>query len=228
MAKEQDKQQQQNLLNVELVPINEQVKIPTSNFRIALEKTQPDVIYKHEQISKRHISFHHVIKLDSTLGNLKFVNKGSKEPIIGMAIPIVMLNDDIKASAEYSKVSIPKRRRSKIITREVDPSEGTYDDEVDYEETEEDEEPLVRTRPSEGSDVTLDVPDELVFRNSNEGAGMTPEVLDEPSDYSSSSSSNSKFGVEDSSCDEAEVTKKANNAKIVDAKKDTKDQVAEE
>ncbi|GJV55410.1 hypothetical protein Tco_1456415 [Tanacetum coccineum] len=152
MAKEQDKQQQQNLLNVELVPINEQVKIPTSNFRIALEKIQPDVIYKvcldilkqysfyndftatadapeiymqrfwytitydlttkaffftmgdkHEQISKRHLSFHHVIKIDTTLGNLKFVNKGSKEPIIGMAIPIVMLNDDIKASAEYSK-----------------------------------------------------------------------------------------------------------------------------
>ncbi|GKA90026.1 hypothetical protein Tco_0811838 [Tanacetum coccineum] len=45
MAEEQDKQQQ-NLLNAELVPINEQEKIETRNFKIALEKTQPDVINK--------------------------------------------------------------------------------------------------------------------------------------------------------------------------------------
>ncbi|GKG43399.1 hypothetical protein Tco_0480083, partial [Tanacetum coccineum] len=47
MAEEQDEQQQQqNLLDAELVRINEQVKIAVSNFWIALEKTQPDVIYK--------------------------------------------------------------------------------------------------------------------------------------------------------------------------------------
>ncbi|GJY70892.1 hypothetical protein Tco_0474595 [Tanacetum coccineum] len=47
MAEEQDEQQQQqNLLDAELVRINEQVKIATSNFRITLEKTQPYVIYK--------------------------------------------------------------------------------------------------------------------------------------------------------------------------------------
>ncbi|GJX16252.1 hypothetical protein Tco_0217084 [Tanacetum coccineum] len=34
------------MLYDELVPINEQEKIATSNFRIALEKTQSDVIYK--------------------------------------------------------------------------------------------------------------------------------------------------------------------------------------
>ncbi|GJU57937.1 hypothetical protein Tco_1235703 [Tanacetum coccineum] len=178
MAEEQDEQQQQqNLLDVELVRINEQVKIATSNFRIALEKTQPYVIYKvcleilkqyyfyndftitadapeiyrqegynnidfaeliweefkyqiksrkvsrqkqeqmpfsrftklivkyilsqNDQISKIPLSFHHFIKLDSTLRNLKFANKGLKDPIFGMAILAVMLNDDIKASAEY-------------------------------------------------------------------------------------------------------------------------------
>ncbi|GKE68904.1 hypothetical protein Tco_1526976, partial [Tanacetum coccineum] len=58
---------------------------------------------RHDQISKRPLSFHHVIKLDSTLGNLKFLNKGSKEPIFKMDIPVVMLNDDIKASAEHSE-----------------------------------------------------------------------------------------------------------------------------
>ncbi|GKA90025.1 hypothetical protein Tco_0811837 [Tanacetum coccineum] len=207
-----------------------------------------------------------------------------------MDTSVVMLNDDIKASAEYleylakskgvapvktggkglltkewveitmERVSIPKGRRSKIVTEAVGESEGIDDDEVDSEETVEDEEPLVRTRPSElaiggeahqeseeervnhskklkgletlgsgeGSDVTREVPDELVFKSSNEGAGVTPEVPDEPSDYSSSLSSNSEFRVEYISSDEAEVTKKANNAKIVDAKKDTKDQVAEE
>ncbi|GKB27950.1 hypothetical protein Tco_0867351 [Tanacetum coccineum] len=46
MAKPQDDQQQQNMLDVELVPKDDQVKIRMSNFRIALEKTQPDPIYK--------------------------------------------------------------------------------------------------------------------------------------------------------------------------------------
>ncbi|GJX07422.1 hypothetical protein Tco_0195354 [Tanacetum coccineum] len=34
------------MLDAELVPINEHVKIASSNFRIAREKTGPDVIYK--------------------------------------------------------------------------------------------------------------------------------------------------------------------------------------
>ncbi|GJZ65285.1 hypothetical protein Tco_0621981 [Tanacetum coccineum] len=201
MAEKQDKQQQQqNLLDVELVPINEQVKIEISNFRIQVPDASRRVnrqkqelmpfsrfteliikyiLSKHDKISKRPLSFHHVIKLDLTLGNLKFVNKGSKEPIFGMDIPVVMLNDNIKASTKYSeylaksrgvapvktggkglltnqgveitieRVSIPKMRRSKSITKEVGQSKGIDDDdEVDSEETEEDEELLVRTRPS--------------------------------------------------------------------------------
>ncbi|GJR37827.1 hypothetical protein Tco_1213511 [Tanacetum coccineum] len=64
----------------------------------------------HDIFSKRPPSFHHVIKLDSTLGNLKFVNKGSKEPIFGMAILAVMLNDDIKASAKYSEYLAKSKR----------------------------------------------------------------------------------------------------------------------
>ncbi|GJY78054.1 hypothetical protein Tco_0483855 [Tanacetum coccineum] len=65
---------------------------------------------QHDIFSKRPPSFHHVIKLDSTLGNLKFVNKGSKEPIFGMAILAVMLNDDIKASAKYSEYLAKSKR----------------------------------------------------------------------------------------------------------------------
>ncbi|GKC12176.1 hypothetical protein Tco_1008958 [Tanacetum coccineum] len=241
------------------------------------------ILSKHDQVSKRPLYFHHVIKLDSTLKNLKFINKGSIEPIFGMAILVVMLNDDIKASAEYSKylaksrgvtpiktggkglftkqgveiavdrVSIPKRRRSKKVTKEVGQSEGIDYNEVDYEETKEDKEPLVKTRLSgidiggeahreseeervdhskkgsgEGYGVTPKVPDGLVFKSSNKGAGVTLEVPNEPSDYSSSLSSDSEFGVEDISSDEAEVTEKVVNAKIVDAEKDKEDQVAKE
>ncbi|GJU18895.1 hypothetical protein Tco_1146861 [Tanacetum coccineum] len=69
-----------------------------------------EVSILHDIFSKRPPSFHHVIKLDSTLGNLKFVNKGSKEPIFGMAILAVMLNDDIKASAKYSEYLAKSKR----------------------------------------------------------------------------------------------------------------------
>ncbi|GJS24595.1 retrovirus-related pol polyprotein from transposon TNT 1-94 [Tanacetum coccineum] len=63
MAEEHDEQQQQqNMIDDELVPINEQIKIGLSNFRIDLEKTQPDVIYKqfwyivaYDLIAKAHL-----------------------------------------------------------------------------------------------------------------------------------------------------------------------------
>ncbi|GKB04509.1 hypothetical protein Tco_0832652, partial [Tanacetum coccineum] len=61
------------------------------------------ILSQNDQIYKRPISFHQVIKLDPTLGNLKFPNKGTKDPMFGMAILAVMLNDNIKSSAEYSK-----------------------------------------------------------------------------------------------------------------------------
>ncbi|GKG37510.1 hypothetical protein Tco_0447683, partial [Tanacetum coccineum] len=62
-----------------------------------------DYQIESRKISKRPLSFHHVIKLDSTFGNLNFANKGTKDPVFGMAIPAMMLNDNIKAYAEYSK-----------------------------------------------------------------------------------------------------------------------------
>ncbi|GJY63362.1 retrovirus-related pol polyprotein from transposon TNT 1-94 [Tanacetum coccineum] len=125
-------------------------------------------------ISKRPSSFQHVIKRDTTLGNLKFTNKGAKDPIFVMPIPMVMLSDEIKASDDYAKylvkylgskpvktpgkglftkqgveiyverVSIAKRRRLKTMIEETGQS-GGVEDEVDSEETEkEDEIPLVR------------------------------------------------------------------------------------
>ncbi|GJW05368.1 retrovirus-related pol polyprotein from transposon TNT 1-94 [Tanacetum coccineum] len=80
MAEQQDQQQQQNILDAELVSINDQ----------------------NNHISKRLQSYHHVIKIDATLGNLKFANKGAKDPVFVRPILLVMLNDEIKASADYS------------------------------------------------------------------------------------------------------------------------------
>ncbi|GJY98711.1 hypothetical protein Tco_0516141 [Tanacetum coccineum] len=72
------------------------------------------ILSQNDQVSKRPLSFQHVIKLDATLGNLKLANKGTKYPIFGMDIPVVMLNDNIKAFAEYSEY-LAKSKRSKPI-----------------------------------------------------------------------------------------------------------------
>ncbi|GJT18791.1 hypothetical protein Tco_0877497 [Tanacetum coccineum] len=72
---------------------------------------------------------------------------------------------------------------------------------------------------SEGSRVTLKVHDELTLKSLNEGASVIPEVLDEPSDYSSCSSFDSEFVVEDISSDEADVTEKADQSKKTDDQK---------
>ncbi|GJT92512.1 hypothetical protein Tco_1081357 [Tanacetum coccineum] len=164
-----DQQQQQNMLDALLVLIDDRVKIGLSNFRIALEKSQPDIIYigtlmtminkcltrkataydrprvpmlyrewsqvrmltllnlsrrisgskliQGKTTNKRRSYYllldsqsslsntfspgtttypQHVIKVDATLGNLKFTNKGAKDLVFGMPIPMVMLKDDIK------------------------------------------------------------------------------------------------------------------------------------
>ncbi|GJT52373.1 hypothetical protein Tco_0978530 [Tanacetum coccineum] len=112
------------------------------------------VISKNDKIPKRRLSFQHVIKLDTTLGNLKFANKGTIDPVFGMPIPVVMLNNDIKASAEYSEYlkkavggSTPavkggkgllSKKGVKTVTEEVYESEQ-MDDLGDSEETEEEE-----------------------------------------------------------------------------------------
>ncbi|GJR31076.1 putative ribonuclease H-like domain-containing protein [Tanacetum coccineum] len=53
--------QQQNILDAELIPIEDQVKIGISNFRIALEKSQPDPIYKVCLEILKHYNFFNAI-----------------------------------------------------------------------------------------------------------------------------------------------------------------------
>ncbi|GJS03375.1 retrovirus-related pol polyprotein from transposon TNT 1-94 [Tanacetum coccineum] len=52
--------------------------------------------------------------LDATLGNLKFANKGTKDPVFGIAIPAMILNDNIKAYVEYSEY-LEKSKGSALI-----------------------------------------------------------------------------------------------------------------
>ncbi|GKA15607.1 hypothetical protein Tco_0695354 [Tanacetum coccineum] len=160
------------------------------------------------------------------------------------------------------KVSIPKRKRYQTVTEEIGRSEEAIDDEVDSEGIDEKEVvPLARRKftgdsigkeahqetgvveegPGEGSSVTLEVPDVQTFKSTNKGVGMSLEVLDEPSNESSSSSFDSELAIEDISSDD-EVTEKADEdvekvdtvfdksdgVKIADVEKDSDAQVAEE
>ncbi|GKA80829.1 hypothetical protein Tco_0787521 [Tanacetum coccineum] len=103
--------QQQDRPDKELVLIYEQVRIRLSIYRVALEKQQPDIIYRLYLVILKQYSFFNsftgtddvplVIKLDAVLGNLKFANNGEKDPIYGMAIPKEMMSNEIKVFADY-------------------------------------------------------------------------------------------------------------------------------
>ncbi|GJS68229.1 hypothetical protein Tco_0682794 [Tanacetum coccineum] len=93
------------MLDALLVPIDDQVKIGLSNYMIALEKTQPDVIYKVCLAILQQYSFFNAfirtVDAPEIYINLKFSNKGAKDLVFGMLIPMVMLNDEIQASDAY-------------------------------------------------------------------------------------------------------------------------------
>ncbi|GKD04049.1 hypothetical protein Tco_1179023 [Tanacetum coccineum] len=174
-----------------------------------------------------------------------------------MAIPNVMLSDRIKASNDYlnylsklygtkpvksrrkglltkqgvevavERVSIPKKRRLKTVIEETGQSKEVVDM-VDSEETEEDDEtPFLRRRQTgEGSGVTPKVLDRLSHKGPNKGSGVTPAVPDEPRDSSSCSSSESDDEIEDISSDEERS--KADDIVKVDAEKAEAEKAEEE
>nr|GFC40643.1 hypothetical protein [Tanacetum cinerariifolium] len=127
------------------------------------------------------------------------------------------------AKIAIERVSIPKMRRTKTVTKETSQSKKVAY-EVDFEATDkEDEIPLKARKASkddfilqqrlrgscEGSGVTLEDPDELTHKSSNEGSGVTSAVPGEPRDSDNSSSSASEDEIEDISSNEADDTKKA-------------------
>nr|GEU73918.1 hypothetical protein [Tanacetum cinerariifolium] len=128
------------------------------------------------------------------------------EQATGGSTPVVkggkglLSKKEVKIAVEQLRT--PKRKRSQTLTEEFYELEQIDD-----------------------LGITLKVPDELVYKSSNKGDGVNPEVPNKSNSSSSSSSLNSKVAVEDISCDEDEVNEKADNEMTanVDVEKDTKD-----
>nr|GFB69016.1 hypothetical protein [Tanacetum cinerariifolium] len=142
-----------------------------------------------------------------------------------MAIPVVMLNNNIKASAKYSKF-LAKSEGSKPI-KATCIGKGSLTKkgvEIDVEKAsilKKGRSKTVVEEVGEGFGVTPKVPDELSLKSSNKRASVILEVPDEPSDYSSSSSSISELAVEDILSDKENVTEKLDEANNTETKKET-------
>ncbi|GJX39574.1 hypothetical protein Tco_0252877 [Tanacetum coccineum] len=94
------------------------------------------ILSHHNNVSKRPQSDKHAIKLDAVLENLKFANKGEKDPIYGVVIPKEMRSDEIKASADYLNFLVklmgtqPGKGQGKgLITKKVSSKETKTDEE---------------------------------------------------------------------------------------------------
>nr|GEX96541.1 hypothetical protein [Tanacetum cinerariifolium] len=136
---------------------------------------------KHKSISKRQGLFMNSIKDDVVLGRLKFISKGEDNQVYGMSIPYVMVNDDIKKSKAYqtylaisTSIVFPKKARKgmKIIaTPKKNVTKKTTSDESNVEQ-----------KGSEGAGITPEVIDEpnCKSKGSSIGAGITPKVPDDP------------------------------------------------
>ncbi|GJU10384.1 retrovirus-related pol polyprotein from transposon TNT 1-94 [Tanacetum coccineum] len=91
-----------------------------------LEQVSKMILSHHNNVFKKLQSYHHVIKIDAVLRNLKFANKGVKDLIYRMEIPLEMMSDEIKASADYlnylakSKGDQPAKVRGKgVLTKKA-------------------------------------------------------------------------------------------------------------
>ncbi|GJT18792.1 hypothetical protein Tco_0877498 [Tanacetum coccineum] len=109
------------------------------------------ILSKNDQIYKISLSFHHVIKLDATLGNMKFENKGTKDLVFGMPIQELMLNNEIKTLMikhiiwqSLKDLNLSKLQAETVIEEVAQSKEVAKD--VNSEEN--DEELLVRRRPT--------------------------------------------------------------------------------
>ncbi|GJX52297.1 hypothetical protein Tco_0280666 [Tanacetum coccineum] len=90
-----------------------QERMPFSRFTTLIVKY---ILSQNNQVSKRPLFFQHDIKLDATLSNMKFANKGTTNAVFGMPIPALMLNDNIKAYAEYSEYLAKSKGSAPIKT----------------------------------------------------------------------------------------------------------------
>ncbi|GJQ97403.1 hypothetical protein Tco_0008542 [Tanacetum coccineum] len=182
---ENQPQQHQDRPDEELVLIDDQVQIGASNYRIALEKSQPDVIYKvFLAILKQYSIFNAFIRTDDKIFEvnaellceaLQITPKDSDHPfleppsekailssstsllscLVTKSKPLMIIQNIWQSLREKTvkgrgkgllskkgvevtveRVSIPKKRSSKIVIEEIGQSEEVADA-VDSEETEE-------------------------------------------------------------------------------------------
>ncbi|GJV51621.1 hypothetical protein Tco_1447362 [Tanacetum coccineum] len=117
-----DLEQVSKMIDYRKISSKKKELLPFSRFRKLIIK---HILSKNNNVSKGHHSNQHVIKLDAVLGYLKFANKGAKDLIYGMAIPLEMMNDEIKASADYldylakSKGETPVKGRGLLTKKGV-------------------------------------------------------------------------------------------------------------
>ncbi|GKD35294.1 hypothetical protein Tco_1250803, partial [Tanacetum coccineum] len=178
---------------------------------------------QNNHISKRLQSYHHVIKIDASLGNQKFTTKGAKDLVFGMPIPMVMLSEKFKTSEDYLNYlakymgtqPIKVNGKGFLTKKGVEVVVETNEDD--------DEEPqLTRRRQTSvviGRAVHTEKASKQDFilkqrpKGLGEGSSAEPEVPKGPSGRSRSSSSESGDEIEDKSSDEerfeAYDTKKA-------------------
>ncbi|GKA70456.1 hypothetical protein Tco_0776595 [Tanacetum coccineum] len=211
MANQQENQEQhQDRPDEKLVPVDDQVRIRASNYKITLDKSQPNVIYKvFLAILKKYSFFNAFIRTNDapeiymqqfldTVTSLQITPKDSDHPFVEPPSKKEIISFINKLGYSESLTRI-----SDMTTNNLKASKDGF---------------ILQKRPkgsSEGSGVSLEVLGGLSHKGLNKGYGMTLAVPDEPRD--SSSSSSSEFEIDDISnddeSDEADDKEKADDSK---------------
>ncbi|GJX95489.1 hypothetical protein Tco_0351287 [Tanacetum coccineum] len=153
MAEAFDEQlQQQKVQDVVLVPVNGQVKISISNLGIALEKIQPNVIFKELSTQRFYFTMgDQVIKVNEDLlrNALNITPKDLEHPFIPPAPEKEIIRCLTGKGSGYDRPRLPMLQLlwGMTVTEEIGQSEEEIVDEVDSEGTDEEEVvPLVKRR----------------------------------------------------------------------------------
>ncbi|GKA21741.1 hypothetical protein Tco_0701730 [Tanacetum coccineum] len=150
-----------------------------------------------KSISKRHGLFMNSIKDDAVLGRLKFVSKGEGNQVIVVPKKARKGMKTIVASKKKGSITaddniIPDLEKALKLGKSISRTEAEEQEEA--RRVHETHERLVTKKPTsdEGSDESDEEHEDMLTRRRltglNEGAGITPEVPDEPKGKSKGSS----------------------------------------
>ncbi|GKC00545.1 hypothetical protein Tco_0986681 [Tanacetum coccineum] len=169
------------------------------------------ILLHHNIVSKRPQSDKHGVKINTVLGNLKFINKGKEHLKYGMAVPEEMMSDTLKAYSSYLNYMTKSlgtqsgKGQGKGLNTKKDVESKEFVDSKSLEETKADEEKIClnerhfslvigREENKEIDEGTLDhstMKLKGVENVSSEGSSMIPDTPNDPTDSSSSSHSGS-------------------------------------